>query len=178
MKEESNSHSVTFRLATTDDYPTIQELTCNAFHGRGEADLITSLREAKCFQPNLSLVGVINECVVAHCLFSNVELIHDSGVLTGLALAPVSVDPAHQRRCIGTRLVEYALSIAARAGYTVVLVLGHVAFYSRFGFSVELGRHVRCDYSGDNFMAAELVAGSLTTLLNVRAKYPSPFHDL
>ena len=58
-----------------------------------------------------------------------------------------------------------------------MLVVGHRDFYPRFGFSNQLAANLGSPYSGESFMAAELVPGALTGIIG-RVEYPPPFHDL
>lgn len=57
-----------------------------------------------------------------------------------LSLAPMAVRPDRQGRGVGSALVEGALRLAEEHGAPLVVVLGHAAFYPRFGF-VPAGRH-------------------------------------
>jgi putative acetyltransferase len=43
----------------------------------------------------------------------------------------------------------------------VVLVLGHVGYYPRFGSSAELARKLKAPFHGESFMALELVPDAL-----------------
>jgi len=51
-----------------------------------------------------------------------------------LALAPVSVTPERQNDGIGSALIEEGLRRADAMGEPLVIVLGHPAYYPRFGF--------------------------------------------
>jgi putative acetyltransferase len=73
------------------------------------------------------------------------------------ALAPLSVLPGHQRRGVGDELTRHALSQLRDSGVELVVVLGHPAYYPRFGFSELLARLLDAPYSGSSFMALELV---------------------
>jgi putative acetyltransferase len=80
-----------------------------------------------------------------------------------VALAPLAVLPAHQRRGIGSDLVRRGVEQCRRAGYCAVLVLGEPAFYRRFGFNKASLHGIRCPFDVPNevFMAAELFPGAL-----------------
>jgi predicted N-acetyltransferase YhbS len=70
----------------------------------------------------------------------------------------MAVLPSHQRQGIGSRLVTRSLAILKAAGHRGILVLGHPAFYPRFGF-VPAGTYgIRCAYDAPDeaFMALEL----------------------
>jgi putative acetyltransferase len=90
------------------------------------------------------------------------------------ALAPMAVAPSSQRRGIGSRLVEAGLREVRAAGADAVVVLGHPAFYPRFGFSARRAVHLASPFAGDAFMAIDLRGGALD---GVRASvtYPPAF---
>src|SRR5205807_1121913 len=86
----------------------------------------------------------------------------ETGVIEALALAPMAVRPSHQRRGIGTKLVEDGLRACREAGHKIVVVLGHPPFYRRFGFSASLAVPLSSPFSGGgSWMAVELVPGAL-----------------
>jgi putative acetyltransferase len=53
----------------------------------------------------------------------------------GAALGPMAVLPAHQRQGIGRTLVETGTRKLQTAGCPFIVVVGHAAYYSRFGFT-------------------------------------------
>ncbi len=55
-----------------------------------------------------------------------------------------------------------------------VIVLGHPEFYRQFGFTPELARALESPFSGDAWMALELVPGALAGDFG-RVAYPPPF---
>ena len=62
-----------------------------------------------------------------------------------------------------------------RQGHRIVVVLGHPAFYPRFGFSSKTAQHLDSPYTErESFMAVELVAGALVGVKG-RVEYPPPF---
>ena len=54
--------------------------------------------------------------------------------MAGLGLAPLSLLPEYQRQGIGTALMNAGLEECRRLGHERVIVLGHSAYYPRFGF--------------------------------------------
>jgi putative acetyltransferase len=114
------------------DHAAVTDLHELAFAGPDEAALVAALRALPEHRPEWSLVAVEGERVVGHILFSRVGLRGcDRGAL---ALAPMAVAPDRQRRGIGGELVREGLRRADAAGEPLVIVVGHPAYYPRFGF--------------------------------------------
>jgi predicted N-acetyltransferase YhbS len=80
-----------------------------------------------------------------------------------LLLGPLVVDPALRRRGIGSALMQHALRAAARRGHRVALLVGDVAYYSRFGFSADKTGALWLPGLGDKarLLGCELVTGAL-----------------
>ena len=79
-----------------------------------------------------------------------------------LALAPMAVLPELQHLGVGSELVWRGLDVCREQGRRIVVVLGHPAFYPRFGFSPALAARLTSPFGGgEAFMAAELVPGAL-----------------
>lgn len=83
--------------------------------------------------PQLSLVADNSGVILGHVMFTRVTLESDPPAKV-LALAPVSVYPAYQKRGIGSALIRRGLAIADERGESLVVVLGHPEYYPRFGF--------------------------------------------
>jgi putative acetyltransferase len=101
-------------------------------------------------------------------------ILTDRGATPALALAPMAVLPAHQRRGIGSALVRRGLEICREQGARIVVVVGHPEFYPRFGFSAELARPLKSPFSGEIWMAAELIPAALEGVTG-KVAYPPPF---
>lgn len=131
-----------------------------AFGQTAEADLVDALRAHAV--PYLGWVAEAEGAVVAHVCFSPVQL-ERAPQLRAVGLAPMAVWPTHQRQGIGTALVQAALRACRQAGHEVVVVLGHPAYYPRFGFEVAATKGVICPYlvPPEAFMVLELVPGAL-----------------
>lgn len=140
------------------DWPAILQLNRDAFGGDGEAELIEKLHA-----DGLVAASLVAEDgpVIGHILLSWLRLEMDSRVLRGLALAPMAVAPGRQRQGIGSRLVKAAIQAARRIGADAVIVLGHPAFYPRFGFSAQDAAKLASPFTGPAFMALELTPGAL-----------------
>jgi len=116
------------------DAPAIGAVLTAAFAGPSgdapEAALVAALRAEPAFDRDRSLVAEAAGEVVGHLLLSAVT----AGGEPALALAPMAVAPAYQRRGIGGALLREALRRADAAGLAVI-VLGQPRYYPRFGFS-------------------------------------------
>jgi putative acetyltransferase len=146
-----------------------------AFPRPAEADLVDLLRQSG--KATLSFVAFEHITIVGHILFSPVSLEPEIPRLPGLGLGPVAVLPEYQRQGIGSRLVRLGLAASKKFDYAYLVVLGHPAYYHRFGFQTgsKLGL---CNEYGvqDEFMALELCPGALN---GVRAlvRYAPEFRE-
>lgn len=133
--------------------------------------LVSALRQCRGFVPELSLVAELDGQVVGHILFTEGTV----GDKTVLALAPLCVLPAYQRKGIGGALINYGHNAARGLGYDVAVVLGHAEYYPRFGYSPASGFGIGCPFDTDDshFMAINLKGGDI--LLSGMMKYASPF---
>ena len=112
------------------DIEAVRSLNQQAFEQGPEAGIVDRLRK-HC--PVVSLVALEGDQVVGHILFSPVK-IDGNDTLVGLGLAPMAVLPTHQKRGIGSFLVEAGLDILRSHNCPFVIVLGHAEYYPRFGF--------------------------------------------
>jgi putative acetyltransferase len=155
------------------DHAAISEVNRRAFGEDTEAKLISALRDGGFVR--LSLVAEVEGEIVGHILFSHLPILTETAVVEALSLAPMAVLPSHQRRGIGTRLVEAGLRACREAGHKIVVVLGHSNFYPRFGFSAKLAEPLSSRFSGgESWMALELLPGALAGVVG-RVEYPPPF---
>ena len=121
----------------------------------------------------LSLIAEQAAQVVGHILFSDLPIITEEGTVLALALAPMAVLPAFQNQGIDSALVRRGVEICREQGHKIVIVVGHPRFYPRFGFSKELAARLESPYSGEAFMAVELVPGAMDEVKG-RVEYPPP----
>jgi len=168
MKPEA----VTVRGERPGDYAAISEVNDLAFSGGEESALINSLR-----RDGYVIVSLVAEVpgagVVGHILFSDLPITGPDQSVSGAALAPMAVHPDWQQRGIGSRLVAEGLIRCREQGIAAVVVVGHPAYYHRFGFSAPLAQGLEAPFSGEAFMALELEPGALAA--GGRVCYPPPF---
>jgi putative acetyltransferase len=148
------------RVERPADADAIRELNRLAFDGPTEARIVDALRGVA--SPLVSLVAEEHGAIVGHILFSPVTLASASH-LSLMGLAPMAVLPAHQRAGIGSALVHAGLEACRELGTIGVVVLGHAAYYPRFGFVPGSRFGLSCEYDvpDDVFMAVELKDGAL-----------------
>ena len=147
------------RDETPADWAAIEDLHRRAFGGELEANLVARLRHDDLVA--CALVADERGAIVGHIVFSWLEVQVDRRDVRAMALAPLAVRPDRQRRGIGSELARAGLAAARAAGGEAVIVLGHPAYYPRFGFSSALAAKLRAPFKGDAFMALELVLGAL-----------------
>ncbi|MFO1210876.1 MAG: N-acetyltransferase [Amaricoccus sp.] len=105
--------------------------------GGNEAEIVARLRAAGALR--LSLVAE-DAGLVGHLGASPASV----GKLAGwMAIAPVSVAPAHQRRGVGTLLMRIALDRLQAAGAPGAVLVGDPDWYARFGFAARPGLTVQ-----------------------------------
>jgi putative acetyltransferase len=163
------------RLERAEDHAAIREVNRLAF-GRGEEELLVDALRAGGYT-RLSLVAEDEGRIVGHILFSELPIVTQRGKIDALALAPMAVIPHRQRQGIGSMLVREGLRACADLGHRIVIVLGHPGYYPRFGFSAKLAERLASPYSGDAFMALELLPGALDDVVG-EVKYPPPFQNV
>ena len=153
------------RGATPADHEAIVAVTGAAFDDEEKA--VRIVRE---IEPVISLVWEEDGRVVGHTMLSRMRM----GDHRPLQLSPLSVDPAHQRRGIGSALVREALRRADALGEPFVVLLGHPAYYPRFGFepATPLGILAPGDF-GDAWMLAKLSA--YDPAVTGRVEFPPQF---
>ncbi|MET9415765.1 N-acetyltransferase [Streptomyces klenkii] len=119
------------RAETGADIPAIREIVLAAFETPLEADLVDALRNDPAWIDGLSVVSTGEDGKpVGHALLTRCHI----GDTPALCLAPVAVLPEYQRSGAGSAAIRAALAAAGDMGERFVVVLGHPAYYPRFGF--------------------------------------------
>jgi putative acetyltransferase len=113
------------------DFPRLRELQLVAFApSEYEADIVDALRAAHDHVPGLCLVALDGTSIVGHVMLGHARVEEHPA----LGLGPIAVDPARQDEGIGTALMHEAIERASRTEYPLIALLGHPAYYPRFGF--------------------------------------------
>ncbi|WP_225823478.1 GNAT family N-acetyltransferase [Streptomyces naphthomycinicus] len=160
------------RAETGADIPAVHDIVLAAFDTSSEAGLVDALRADPSWIAGLSLVSTDQEGTpVGHALLTRCHI----GDTPALCLAPVSVLPAYQRTGAGSAAVRAALAAARDRGEHHVVVLGHPAYYPRFGFTRASahGIGLTVDVPDEALMALSLDAGH--PLPSGTVRYAEPF---
>lgn len=160
MARPSRGHDVVIREREPADDQAIRRLNDTAFDSPIEAKIVEELRKTR--RAVIELVAIEEDEIVGHILFSALKVTFGEEIMPTLALAPMAVLPVRQHQGIGSELVRHGLALARQREWWAVIVLGHPAYYPRFGFSAALAQPLAAPYSGEAFMALELVPGALS----------------
>jgi putative acetyltransferase len=133
----------------------IRRVIADAFGRNDEARLVDDLRSGG----DLAISVVAEE---AGQICGHVALSHLKSPARALALAPVSVMKAMQRRGIGSALISRAVERARECGCAIIFVFGRPGYYKRFGFTVEEAAPFPCRHAGPLFMAVNLTGQKIT----------------
>lgn len=152
---------VEVRLERPEDAAAVREIHAAAFGRPDEGRVVDALRAGD--GSYLGFVAVEDGVVVGHIVFSPATLHCYGALFTVTALGPVAVWPTRQRQGIGSRLMGEGLAACQRLGRDIVVVLGHPAFYSRFGFVTARPLGLMSEYPAPDeaFMVAELTPQAL-----------------
>jgi putative acetyltransferase len=147
---------ITLRPERSSDEAPIRSLVNAAFGGTAHGQLVDLIRErgnariAVCGEEDGRQVGYV---VVSPMAFK------PAISLDCLAIGPVAVVPDRQNSGVGSALMTRIIDLAKTEGIDALLLLGHPAYYPRFGFAPT---HIDNQYGAtDAFMALELKAGCL-----------------
>jgi len=160
--------SVEIRSEVAAQRPALLALHRAAFDSGEEPAIVRALWERG--EVTAAFVACEGEAPLGHVLASPITL--ESGPRLRLwGIAPLAVAPAHQRRGIGSRLMQHVIEHAQASDVDALFLLGDPQYYSRFGFARS---HCENEYGAtDAFMQRELRPGCLQGLAGV-ARYVEP----
>ena len=134
------------------DLASIRAVNIRAFGRDREANIVDALRANRATV--LSLVATRDGETVGHLLYSPITI----GDAAAAALGPMAVVPECQREGVGSALVSAGQQRLKELGCPLVVVVGHPAFYPRFGFEPagQYGIFSEWKVPDDVFMVATL----------------------
>ncbi len=149
------------RREAPEDLDTIHYVNEQAFGQENEAKLVEKLRNRRVL--TISLVAIQDNKIVGHIAFSPVEVEAERSNFKAIALAPMAVLPAFQKKGIGSQLVRAGLKECRRLGYGLVVLVGHPNYYPRFGFVPAEPKGLKCEFEvpDEAWMVLELREGAL-----------------
>ncbi|GEO98994.1 GNAT family N-acetyltransferase [Methylobacterium haplocladii] len=122
-----------------DDVQAIERLHARAFGPGRFARTAYRLREGAAALPELCFTALVGTYLVGSLRIGPAE----AGGRPLLALGPITVDPSFANRGIGCALMQAGLDAARAGGHGLVVLVGDLPYYRRFGFSpVPMGRIV------------------------------------
>ena len=154
---------INIRHETANDYLGIKKVNDLAFGQPVEGLMVEKLRKNPDFIEKLSIVAEVNEKVVGHILFFSIKVKDNTLEHVTLSLAPMAVIPELQGKGIGSKLVIKGLETAKELGFRSVIVLGHMDYYPKFGFTPASNWGIKApfDVPDKAFMAMELTVNGL-----------------
>ncbi len=164
---------IEIRAEQPEDVEATRVVNDRAF-GRGEeSSLIDALRASGDELP--SLVAIADGQVVGHVLFSPATIERPDGShVAGMSLSTMAVLPERQRQGIGEALVQAGLAGIRQTSCPFVIVLGHPAYYPRFGFEPAVRRGVRCKWDApDAFMLLVLDEPAMSGVSGLAHYHPA-----
>ena len=144
-----------------------------------EQYLVERLRKSDAFIKELSLVALLQQRIVGYVLLTEITLKSSAANQPKLlALAPLAVDPAYQRKGIGGELIKAAHHKAKELGYAAIVILGHPQYYPKFGYqkSILYGITLPFEVPQDNAMLIELIPHALQGIQG-EVKYAREFDE-
>ena len=168
---------VEYRSERHEDHRMISEVVGAAFGTHAEAELVEEIRQSEYFIPGLSVVAQSDERIVGHVMISYATLHGPEGERRIAMLSPLAVDPAFQRRGIGSALVRQVTVAADTFGEPLVGLEGSPGFYGRLGFEHALlyGIELPLPSWAPPEAAQILRLSSFTPSIRDRVEYPPPF---
>lgn len=127
------SNEPIIRPVSTNDLAAIGALHRSAFGPGRYARTAYRVREGSPLVTPHCRAAVLDGKLVAALRFTEVRVGHQGGVLL---LGPVAIDPSVAGKGYGRALIAKAIEDARAAGASMILLVGDLPYYGRFGFQV------------------------------------------
>jgi putative acetyltransferase len=159
------------------DEAAIRRVNDAAFGGPLEGGIVNAIRGTDRWIDGGSLIAMDGESrVVGHLLLSEGDLVAAGGSVRRIwMVGPVAVLPAVQGQGIGAALMGAAIQLAMERAQPVLCLVGHAAYYPRFGFEPAraLGIEPPEPWADANWLALRLPAWDAS--VRGLARYPAAF---
>jgi predicted N-acetyltransferase YhbS len=148
------------RLETDGDAPILSRLSAEAFGPGRFTRTAYRVREGVPPVRSLCLCGLLDGNLVGGIRFTAIRIGGSEGAAL---LGPLVVDPAEKGKGYGKALVQEGLVRAREEGFSLVLLVGDMPYYARFGFQPVPPGQISLPGPVDpaRLLAVELVAGAL-----------------
>jgi predicted N-acetyltransferase YhbS len=165
----SNPPAVLTRPAVTDDLPAMAALQSRAFSPGRFTRTAYRVREGSPALSPFCRVALIGDRLVAALRMTPIMIGGEAGALL---LGPLAVEPDEAGRGYGRRLVAESMEAATVAGVKLIVLVGDVPYYGRFGFRPVPPGQIRMPGPVDpaRLLAAELQPGALATVRGLVAR--------
>jgi predicted N-acetyltransferase YhbS len=160
------------RLETADAAPALSQLSAEAFGPGRFARTAYRVREGVPPVPALSLTGWLDGRLVGGIRFTAISI----GAVEGAALlGPLVVDPLVKGKGYGKALVGEGLARARDEGFGLVLLVGDMPYYGRFGFAPVAPDKITLPGPVDpaRLLAVELQPGALQSVAGQVRAHPA-----
>jgi predicted N-acetyltransferase YhbS len=154
------SSNFEIRLETGGDAESLSKLSAQAFGPGRFTRSAYRVREGVPPVKALCLCGLLDGRLVGGIRFTAIRIGEQDGALL---LGPLVVDPEEKGKGYGRALVEEGLMRARAEGFGLVLLVGDMPYYARFGFKpVPLGQiSLPGPVDPGRLLALELIPGAL-----------------
>jgi predicted N-acetyltransferase YhbS len=148
------------RAETDGDAETLSRLSAEAFGPGRFARSAYRVREGVPPVAALCLAGWREDRLIAGIRFTAISIGEERNATL---LGPLVVDPAEKGKGFGRALVEEGLNRAKSEGFALVLLVGDMPYYGRFGFAPVKPGQITLPGPVDSarLLALELVPGAL-----------------
>ena len=155
-----SSGNLEIRHENSGDTPVLSQLAAEAFGPGRFARSAYRVREGIAPVAGLSLCGVLDGEVVGGIRFTAIDIGGEAG---SLLLGPLIVAPSMTGRGFGRALIEDGLARARGQGFALVLLVGDMPYYGRFGFKPVPGGRITLPGPVDpaRLLYLELVPGAI-----------------